>query len=99
MSDVRSGPRRHGMLVFIAVAGAVAVLAALVAALLTSIFERKQEAKNPYVRLVEVGEETTDPAPWGVNWSRQFDDYRRTSEGTKTRFGGSETLPEQKAKA
>jgi nitrite reductase (cytochrome c-552) len=64
-----------------------------------SIFERKQEAKNPYVRLVEVGEDTTDPAVWGTNWSRQYDDYRRTEEATQTRFGGSDTLPAQKATA
>ena len=37
----------------------------LLAALLTSIFQRKQEAKNPYVRLVEVNEETTDPGRLG----------------------------------
>ena len=61
----------------------------LVAALLTSIFERKQEARNPYVRLVEVNEETTDPAPWGMNWPREYDDYQRTVEATQTRFGGS----------
>ena len=71
----------------------------LVAALLTNIFERKQEARNPYVRLVEVNEETTDPAPWGMNWSREYDDYKRTVEVTRTRFGGSEALPEEKAKA
>ena len=52
----------------------------LIAGLLTSIFERKQEAKNPYVRLVEVNEETTDPAAWGVNWPREYDDYQRTAE-------------------
>ena len=57
-----------------------AVLVFLVAGLLTTIFERKQEARNPYVRLVEVSEETTDPAPWGVNWPREYDDYRRTAE-------------------
>ena len=34
------------------------------------LVERKQEARNPYVRLVEVNEETTDPAAWGVNWRR-----------------------------
>ena len=71
----------------------------LVAWLLTSIFERKQEARNPYLRLVEVNEETTDPAAWGVNWAREYDDYLRTAESTKTRFGGSETLPDEKAKA
>src|SRR5262245_55949711 len=89
---------RRKVVIFVAVAGGIAVLTALVAALLMSIFERKQEARNPYVRLVEVTEATTDPAPWGVNWSREFDDYKRTVDVTRTRFGGSEALPEQKAK-
>ena len=71
----------------------------LAAGLLTSVFERKQEAKNPYVRLVEVSEDTTDPSAWGVNWAREYDDYKRTSEVTKTMFGGSETLPDEKAQA
>jgi nitrite reductase (cytochrome c-552) len=83
----------------IAIAVICAILVFIVAALLTSIFDRKQEAKNPYVRLVEVNEETTDPAAWGVNWPRAFDDYKRTAEVTKTRFGGSETLPAAKADA
>jgi nitrite reductase (cytochrome c-552) len=48
------------------------------------------------VRLVEVTEETTDPAPWGMNWSREYDAYKRTSEATRTKFGGSEALPEEK---
>jgi nitrite reductase (cytochrome c-552) len=73
---------------------AIAVFA--IAALLTNIFQRKQEARNPYVRLVEVAEETTDPAPWGMNWSREYDDYKRTTDVTRTRFGGSEALPEEK---
>ena len=76
------------------------VLAALVgfatAALLTNIFEHKQEAKNTYVRLVDVNEDTTDPEPWGMNWPRQFDAYKRTSQSTRTVFGGSEALPEEK---
>jgi nitrite reductase (cytochrome c-552) len=98
MSDARPASGRRRLLAFAAIASVCAVLVFLVAALLTSIFERKQEARNPYVRLVEVNEETTDPAPWGVNWSREYDDYKRTVERTKTRFGGSETLPDQKAK-
>ena len=32
-----------------------------------------------------------------MNWAREYDDYKRTSEATKTRFGGSETLPDEKA--
>ena len=76
-----------------------AVLVFLVAGLLTSIFERKQEAKNPYVRLVEVNEDTTDPAAWGMNWAREYDGYQRTAESTQTRYGGSEALPAEKAAA
>src|SRR4030095_9336977 len=98
MTNSPETSRQRTIVIFAAVAGAVAVLTGLVAALLTSIFERKQEARNPYVRLVEVTESTTDPAPWGVNWSREFDDYKRTVDVTRTRFGGSEALPEQKAK-
>jgi nitrite reductase (cytochrome c-552) len=80
-----------------AVAIACAVAAVLVAALLTNIIERKHEANDPYVRLVDVTEETVDSAPWGMNWSREYDGYRRTADATKTKFGGSETLPDQKA--
>jgi nitrite reductase (cytochrome c-552) len=79
-----------------AVALTFAVIGFLVSYLLTNIFERKQEAKNPYVRLVDVTEETTDSAAWGVNWSRQYAGYLKTIDVTRTRFGGSEALPDQK---
>ena len=46
------GRSRIGLL--IAIATICAALVFLAAGLLTSVFERKQEAKNPYVRLVEV---------------------------------------------
>ncbi|MET0553943.1 MAG: ammonia-forming cytochrome c nitrite reductase subunit c552 [Vicinamibacteria bacterium] len=86
----------RGRLVLVGVALASALAAFLVAGLLTSIFERKQEARNPYVRLVEVNEETTDPAPWGMNWPRELEAYRRTADNTHTQYGGSEALPAQK---
>ena len=82
-----------------AVIGAVAVASALLTALLMNIFERKSEAKNPYVRLVEVNENDTDPQKWGINWPKQFESYRLTALTTRTRFGGhggSEALPEEK---
>ena len=40
---------------------AVAGLTVLLLALLTNIFERKEEARQPFVRLVEVTEDDTDP--------------------------------------
>ena len=86
-------------LVFGAIVAVVALATALVTALLFNISERKSEARNPYVRLVEVTEDDTDPAKWGTNWPKQYDSYKRTALATRTRFGGhggSETLPAQK---
>ncbi|MBK6881135.1 MAG: ammonia-forming cytochrome c nitrite reductase subunit c552 [Elusimicrobia bacterium] len=68
-------------------------------ALLVNIFERKGEARRPYVRLVEVTEDTTDPAQWGVNWPKEYDTYKLTALSTRTRFGGhggSEAMPQDK---
>ncbi len=76
-----------------------AIASALVTALLVNIQQRKHEAARPYVRVVEVTEDTTDPAEWGKNWPKQYDGYLRTAEATRTRFGGhggSEALPEEK---
>jgi len=77
----------------------VAVVAAAVTGLLMNIFERKQEAASAHTPLVEVTEDTTDPAKWGVNWPKQYDSYLLTAQATRTRFGGhggSEALPDQK---
>jgi len=76
---------------------ALVVLATVgLTALLMNIFERKQEGRVPFVRLVEVNEGSSDPAPWGVNWPREYDSYQRTVDVTRTRFGGSSAMPEQK---
>src|SRR5688500_2281000 len=84
--------RRTGRwLVLAGVAAAVATLA--VAALLTNIFARKQEARNPFYRVVELNDTITDPAVWGKNFPLQYDAYRRTVDMTRTRYGGSEAMP------
>jgi nitrite reductase (cytochrome c-552) len=74
-----------------------AVLAAAFAvgatALLVNIFERKQEARDPFFRVVELTDETTDPSVWGKNFPIQYDSYRRTVDQQRTRFGGSEAVP------
>jgi nitrite reductase (cytochrome c-552) len=96
MSETPRGVTRAALIVTIV---SVAAAAALVTALLVNIYQRKSEARNPYVRLVEVSEDTTDPKQWGVNWPKQYDSYLLTAQTTRTRFGGhggSEALPEQK---
>lgn len=90
--------KRIGLVLGLAFAFTV-IATVLVTALLINIFHRKTEAQTPYVRLVEVGEDDTDPAKWGVNWPKQYSSYLLTAESTRTRFGGhggSEALPEQK---
>ena len=72
------------------------LLTVAVAALLTNVFERKQEAKNPYLKLVEVTDDTTDPIEWGKNFPSQYDGYKRTTESARTRFGGSDSMPAEK---
>ena len=84
---------------FVGLIAIVAIAIALVTVLLVNIAERKREADNAYVQLVEVTEGDTDPAKWGINWPRQYDSYKRTAQATRTRFGGhggSEALPEEK---
>jgi nitrite reductase (cytochrome c-552) len=72
----------------------VAVAAsAAVTALLVNIFERKQEAKNPFFRVVELDESTVDPVLWGKNFPHQYDGYQRTVDQERTRYGGSEAVP------
>lgn len=70
-----------------------------VTALLVTIFERRQEARQPFVRLVEVNEISTDPVPWGLNWPYQFETYRRTVDVVETRYGGSSAMPASKLEA
>ena len=43
--------------------------------------------------MVELTDDTEDPAAWGKNFPLQYDDYKRTVDQVRTRFGGSEALP------
>jgi nitrite reductase (cytochrome c-552) len=83
-------PRRRWLL--LAGVGAL-VLTLGVAALLTSIFQRQQEARNPFYRVVQLTDTTDDPEIWGKNFPMQYDDYLKTTDQVRTRYGGSEALP------
>ena len=84
------GRRRYPLL---AVTVLVAAAALAVTALLVNIFERKQEARQPFHRVVDLTETTEDPAVWGRNFPLQYDAYRRTVDQVRTRYGGSEAVP------
>jgi nitrite reductase (cytochrome c-552) len=69
-----------------------AAATAALTALLLNIAERKREAKEHYLELVRLTEDTIDPAEWGKNFPRQYDGYRRTVDTVRTRHGGSEAF-------
>ncbi|MDZ4674001.1 MAG: ammonia-forming cytochrome c nitrite reductase subunit c552 [Gemmatimonadota bacterium] len=85
-----ASPYRFRLLLLV-LGSAVAVLA--LAALLTNIFERRQEARNPFYRVVALSDTTDDAALWGRNFPHQYDDYLKTTDQVRTRYGGSEALP------
>ena len=67
-----------------------------VVALLVNIFERKQEARTPFTRVVEVTEVSTNPEPWGLNFPQQYEDYLKTVDNDYTDYGGNHALPPSK---
>ena len=86
----KSGGR---MGVFVGTIVLCAAAAAGATALLMNVSERKAEAKNPFFRVVEIDDTTEDPAVWGRNFPLQYDDYKKTVDMVRTRYGGSEALP------
>ncbi len=96
-NDTTPWYRTHGA--YGALTAVIAAATAGVTALLLNISERKAEQRTPFVRMVEVGENDTEPAKWGQNWPAQYDGYKKTALKTVTKFGGhagSEALPEEK---
>jgi nitrite reductase (cytochrome c-552) len=75
------------------VAGVFALAAVLAAALLVNVAEKKQQAKNPVVRVVELTDDTEDSAVWGKNFPVEYDLYLKTKEMIPTKHGGSQPTP------
>ncbi len=89
----RGRARRPGWKLLAGTAALAALFAVGVTALLVNIFERKQEARDTFFRVVELDDETTDPEIWGKNFPFQYDTYKRTVDQQRTRYGGSEAVP------
>ncbi|MFL6216940.1 MAG: ammonia-forming cytochrome c nitrite reductase subunit c552 [Blastocatellia bacterium] len=93
-ANEKGGSSRGRTIKLIVLTAAIAALAAAgILALLVTIFEHKQEARNPFYRVVEITDDTDDPAVWGKNFPLQYDHYLRTVDQIRTRYGGSEALP------
>src|SRR6185369_14047739 len=85
-----AAPRRKTIAIYSIVAAGSAVATVLVMLLWLNILERKEEARHSFLKVVELTEDTIDPAEWGKNFPRQYDSYRRTVDVERTRHGGSE---------
>ena len=83
--------RRTGRLVLGALLTVIVTVGTL--ALLVNIFERKQESRDTSFRVVELNDNTEDPAVWGKNFPIQYDLYKKTVDQQRTRYGGSEAFP------
>ena len=85
--------RRRRSLRFVGLVALVVLVTIFGLALLVNIFQRKQEARNPFFRVVELTDDTVDPSIWGKNFPLQYDDYLKTTDQVRTRYGGSEAEP------
>ncbi|MCG8352459.1 MAG: ammonia-forming cytochrome c nitrite reductase subunit c552, partial [Chloroflexales bacterium] len=57
-----------------------------------NIMQRQDEARQHAFRVVEIDENTIDPAIWGKNYPLQYDSYLRTVDVERTKHGGSEAF-------
>jgi nitrite reductase (cytochrome c-552) len=78
-----------GLVFLVAVIGTLLVTWTLI-----TMFGHKQDARQPFVRVTELSEISTDPEPWGLNWPHQFDGYKATA-GDQF-YGGSSAMPASK---
>jgi len=85
--------------IYVTLALGATVVAIGVIALLVNIFERKQEGRNLFYRVVELNDQIDDPAVWGKNFPLQYDGYLRTVDQIRTRYGGSEAVPHSPTQA
>lgn len=73
-----TGPRKRWVPVVVLIG--VAISAAGLTWLLTTIFSHRQEALHPFTKVVELTDTTYDPSVWGQNFPRQYEAYRNTIE-------------------
>ena len=85
--------RRFGVRWLVVTAVVAALVVVGLAALLTNIFQRQQEGRTPFHQVVQLTDTTEDPAIWGNNFPLQYDDYLKTVDQVRTRYGGSEAVP------
>jgi nitrite reductase (cytochrome c-552) len=85
--------------VFALVTALSAFAVGVISILLTDIIQKKQEAKIYQTEIVQITDETDDPAQWGINFPHQYAAYKKTTDQVRTKYGGSEAIPRTPSKA
>jgi len=80
---------RSSRWIYAGLGGAAALAASLAAMLLVNVNERKREARDTFVQVAALTEDTVEPAEWGRNFPREYDGFKRTTEMEATKYGGS----------
>jgi nitrite reductase (cytochrome c-552) len=70
-----------------------------IVALLMNVMQRKEEAKQVAFKVVDLTEDSVDPAEWGKNFPRQYDSYLLTAQDSRTPSGNSEAVSDSKLEA
>jgi len=81
-------PRQFLYNILIVVVVAAAIFGVML--LKENIDQRKAESAQVIFRVVDIDENTVDPAEWGKNFPQQYDTYKRTVDTVRTNHGGSE---------
>jgi nitrite reductase (cytochrome c-552) len=87
---MRSRRLTRQTIIYLAVFAGAALLTAAIAGLLININERKREAAQFPLMVVDISPGELDPEVWGRNFPHQFDSFVRTQDDYgKTPYGGS----------
>ncbi len=81
--------RRKRRAFFTALVLVVALVTFGVTALLINILQRRTEARDSFVKVVEIDDRTVDAAQWGKNFPAQYESYSKTTEMGATKYGGA----------
>lgn len=89
----RAGVMAYSLVILITAAATYGITA-----LLMNVMQRKEEGKQHVFKVVELTEDSVDPAEWGKNYPRQYGSYLLTADNDRTQYGNSEAFPESKLK-
>jgi nitrite reductase (cytochrome c-552) len=93
---VQSSSSWFARIVYVGVLLVTAAAAVGITYLLTNIQERKYEAREHFVKLENLTEDSVDPKLWKLNFPRQYDGYMRTADMTRAHQAGSDAIPADK---